>query len=350
MQIFSSSNGAKIGTEKQAHTTISDLKNPSICAIGEYNEKYVLCWYEDTDDHDDRSVNCQIYRSNDYSKVVDTFQANTFSANNHMYPQISSVGDRKEKFLITWIRHDPNGDDSNGYQIYSQLFSSENRSKIGEEFKVNNYCSNCTHEFPSIASIGEGKENFVLTWQRNNQSDVDHTYEIYAQLFSSESRSKIGEEFKVYTFLDSQQLNPKVCSLNNGNYFIIAWQSFDQEGDETDGIYAQIFNSSNGLKVGGDIEFHINTETIGDQETPSITALAQNGDDQQFVITWKSNVYEASGYGIYAQKFNFNTASLETRKIGEEYQVNNYTNKDQINPEITSIGKGDEKFCYHLAK
>ncbi|KAJ6252877.1 insulin-like growth factor binding protein [Anaeramoeba flamelloides] len=344
MQIFSSSNGAKIGTEKQAYTATSDLKNPSICAIGEYNEKYVLCWFEDPDEISEHSVSCQIYSSSDYSQVGDTFQVNTLSSDNQMYPQISSVGDRKEKFLITWIRHDPNKDGQNGYQIYAQLFSSVNGSKIGEEFKVNNYCSNCNHEFPSIASIGEGKENVVLTWQRNNQSDVDHEYEIYAQLFSSESRSKIGEEFKVNTFLEPQQLNPKVCSLNNGNYFIIAWQSHDQEGDETDGIYAQIFNSSNGLKVGGDNEFHINTETIGDQQTPSITALAQNGDDQQFVITWTSNVYDASGYGINAQKFNFNTASLETRKIGEEYPVNNYTIKDQYNPEITSIGEDDENF------
>ncbi|KAJ3427985.1 hypothetical protein M0812_25616 [Anaeramoeba flamelloides] len=338
MQIFSSLNGAKIGTEIQVYTNSSLLENPSICAIGEYNEKYVICWYEYLANRGG-SVNCQIYSSNDYSKIGDTFQANTFYSDEPTFPKISSIGEGKEKFIITWQSYGPDGEK---YGIFAQIFDSNTGSKIGDEFQVNTY-SEGKQKFPSIASIGEGKENFVITWQSDGQSGGEEEYEIYAQLFSSVSGNKTGEEFQVNHFFDSHQTNPKVCSLNNGNYFIIAWQSYHQE-DEVPEIYAQIFNSSNGLKVGGDIEFRINTETIGEKQTPSITALAQNGDDQQFVITWTSNEQDGSEYGIYAQKFNFNTASLETRKIGEEYPVNNYTNLDQINPEITSIGEGDENF------
>ncbi|KAJ6252870.1 insulin-like growth factor binding protein [Anaeramoeba flamelloides] len=337
MQIFSSSNGAKIGTEIQSHTNSSDLLNPSIAPIGEYNEKYVLCWYEVFDE----SLSlCQIYNSSDYSKIGDTFQANfNCSDSDPTAPKISSIGERKEKFVITWQSKDI---DRSDYGIFAQIFDSNTGSKIGERFQVNTY-SEENQMFPSIASIGEGKENFVITWQSDGRDDGEKINQIFAQLFSSVSGNKIGEEFKVNTFLDSEQLNPKVCSLNNGNYFIIAWQSHHQEDSGSD-VYAQIFNSSNGLKVGGDNEFRINTETSDEKETPSITALAQNGDDQQFVITWSSNDQDVSGYEIYAQKFNFNTASLETRKIGEEYPVNNYTNLDQKNPEITSIGEGDEKF------
>ncbi|KAJ6252872.1 insulin-like growth factor binding protein [Anaeramoeba flamelloides] len=339
MQIFSSSNGAKIGTELQVHKNITDLKNPSICAIGEYNEKYVICWSQLDNDKNEVFVFCQIYSSSDYSKVGDTFQANFNSFSyDETFPKISSIGERKEKFVITW----QNSANEMSPKIYAQLFDSNTGSQLGDLIQVNT-CSDCDQMFPSIASIGEAKENFVLTWQRDNRDVDDNESEIFAQLFSSESGNKTGEEFSANTFFDSDQINPKVCSLNNGNYFIIAWQSHDQE-DDGPGIYANIFNSSNGLKVGGDIEFHINTETSDEQATPSITALAQNGDDQQFVITWISKEQDGSGYGIYAQKFNFNTASLETRKIGEEYPVNNYTNLDQINPEITSIGEGDENF------
>src|SRR3954470_4164651 len=107
-----------------------------------------------------------------------------------------------------------------------------------------------------------------------------------------------GGEFLANSATAGEQSEPKVVKLASGG-FVIIW--VDQSG-HTDtsgrGVIGQLFDSA-GAKVGG--EFLVNTTTTGDQDTPSVTALASGG----FVVGWsdtssgsvalKAQIFDAAG-------------------------------------------------------
>ncbi|WP_129782201.1 tandem-95 repeat protein [Peristeroidobacter soli] len=87
-----------------------------------------------------------------------------------------------------------------------------------------------------------------------------------------------------------------------------------------------------GPEAAGSI-FPVNTFTAGNQESPSITALADGG----FVVVWMSKAQDDidNSYGIYAQRFDASGA-----KIGEEMRVNQQIANDQFDPVVVAIPTG----------
>ena len=71
--------------------------------------------------------------------------------------------------------------------------------------------------------------------------------------------------------------------------------SRDQDGSGF-GIYGQRY-SAEGAASGS--EFQINSRTSGDQQDPTVTSLTDGG----FVVTWMSYDQDASGWGIYGQRY-----------------------------------------------
>ncbi len=111
-----------------------------------------------------------------------------------------------------------------------------------------------------------------------------------------------------------------------GNY-VVVWASQNQDGSGW-GVYAQRYSAA-GAKVGG--EFRVNTTTAGDQTNPSV-AMDSAGD---FVVTWQSQNQDGSGWGVYARQYG--AAGLP---LTGEFQVNTYTNSDQMNPVVAMNGIG----------
>jgi len=134
-------------------------------------------------------------------------------------------------------------------------------------------------------------------------------------------------QFKVNTYTSSSQDCPSVAMDSDGNV-VIAWCSYDQDGSKY-GIYAQRYDKY-GDPVGS--EFQVNTYTTNSQSFPSV-AMDSDGD---FVITWKSDGQDGSGYGIYAQRYDKNGTP-----IGSEFQVNTYTTNNQENPSVAMDYDGD---------
>ena len=104
-------------------------------------------------------------------------------------------------------------------------------------------------------------------------------------------------EFKANTYTTSSQTKPVIASDANNNYLVV-WESNGQDGDGL-GIYAQRYNSS-GIAQGN--EFSINASTINSQSYP---ALAINSAGN-FVASWRSNLQDGNGNGIFLKRFNFN--------------------------------------------
>ena len=193
--------------------------------------------------------------------------------------------------------------------------------KIGSEFQINTNIPDA-QERPSAANFPNG--NFVVTWDSFDQDGSFHG--VYGQIFNG-NNTKIGNEFRINTYTLNTQSAPSVTSLNDGN-FIVIWQSYGQDGDIY-GIYGQLFNG-NGSKIGS--EFLVNTNTINAQQGSFVTTL-QNGN---FITAWSSYLQDGSGWGVFGQLFAKNSS-----KIGNELNINTYTNDDQATIAATGLGNGN---------
>lgn len=177
-------------------------------------------------------------------------------------------------FVICWNNYE-------GYNdiTYAQIYD-ENGVKQGDKFKPSNYRKS---SMPSVSGLKNG--GFIISYHIDN---YPFGYDTFAQLYNGKGE-KIGDEFKVNTYTNSLQYNSKNCGLENGG-FVISWQSYGQ--DESDyGIYAHIYDG-NGKQLGD--EFRVNTYTEGAQKNPRISSLANGG----FVVCWNDRAQIYSEYGI----------------------------------------------------
>ncbi|KAJ3446878.1 dystroglycan-related [Anaeramoeba flamelloides] len=226
--------------------------------------------------------------------------------------------------------------------------------QFGNEYQANNY-TDSDQETPTIASIGASNERYLIAWTSLNQDGSG--YGIFAQMFDSNSNggNKIGNEFQVNNYTDSQQKSPAIASIGANNEspaiasiganrerFVICWQS-DQQDDSGNGVYAQMFdsNSNEANKIGS--EFQVNTFTDGGQQSPAIASIGANR--EKFVITWQSNNQDGYSYGVYGQVYDSNDDG--GTKATSEFLVNTQTSDIQKSTSIFSIGaraNGKEQF------
>jgi Ca2+-binding RTX toxin-like protein len=131
----------------------------------------------------------------------------------------------------------------------------------------------------------------------------------------------------VNTFKTSLQQDPAVTGFDDGS-FVVAWASYGSDGSVW-GIAGQRYNAA-GLPQGS--EFIVNTTTFDGQLYPSVTSLP----DQGFVVTWQSNQFDLSGYGIAGQRFD-----ASGQKLGSEFLVNNiYKVNAQSAPAVVGLADG----------
>ncbi|PXX09490.1 Ca2+-binding RTX toxin-like protein [Nitrosomonas ureae] len=243
------------------------------------------------------------------------FRVNTTTDNFQEQPTITALADGG--FVASWRSF--NQDRNGNYGIYAQRYD-ENGVTVGGEFKVNTTAA-FQQSNPSITSLING--GFVVSWHALNQSG--DSLEIFMQRFNVDGTMQ-GGELRVNTTTANGQFFPTITALNDGG-FVVSWESDNQDGSGF-GIYAQRYNAS-GMSVGG--EFRVNNTTDSSQEQPAITALNDGG----FVVIWQSFNQDGSYFGIYAQRYN---ASGVT--IGGEFQVNTTTFYEQESPTITSLAEG----------
>jgi hypothetical protein len=96
-----------------------------------------------------------------------------------------------------------------------------------------------------------------------------------------------------------------------------------------DGIVGQRYDSSGG-EVGG--RFRVNSYTPESQREPDV-ACAPGG---QFVVAWVSTYQDGYADGIFGQRFDSAGGA-----VGTEFQVNSYTNYNQVYPAVALSGTGE---------
>jgi len=165
------------------------------------------------------------------------FQVNTHTTNKQENPAIAMDG--AGNFVVVWNSY-LQDKSSNG--IFGQRFD-QNCNLLGEEFQVNTTSSGNQKE-PSVAMDTFG--NFVVVWQGPGTAEEDKE-DIFARRFGSNGWP-LGSEFRVNTSINDKQLCPRVTT-NNGDSFVIIWESVNVPEEGKKAICSQLYNS-NGLKIG----------------------------------------------------------------------------------------------------
>lgn len=230
-------------------------------------------------------------------------------------------------FVIGWVDNSGTQPDGNGSGIRGQMYGAD-AAKIGGEFLINSVTAGA-QAAPAISALQSG--GFVATWVDNSKLGGDASgSSIKAQLFSA-AGTKTGTEFLVNTTTLGAQDQPVITTLADGR-FVIVWRDASGIGDNSAaGLRAQVFSSS-GAKIGSEIL--VNDYTLNTQAFASITATANGG----FAIAWQDNsllAHDASGYGIRAQMFDADGA-----KLGADFIMNGNITGNQTAPAIVGLAGG----------
>ncbi len=253
------------------------------------------------------------------------FRINTYTSNHQDWPDICNFND--SSFIACWTsEQDDSGSSAN--DIYGQLFNNVG-IKIGNEFRINSYTIG-GQDKPNAGNLIDG--GFVVSWESYGQDGDGNG--IFAQICNKDGSLR-GEEFQVNTYTKSYQKLQRVSGLSDGK-FIICWASSEQDGSG-DGVYGQIFNSD-GSQYGN--EFQVDTYYEFGQTSPSVSKI----NDDKFLIVWESYFPDERQYEIFAQMYNNNG-----EKLGDKFNVNSYTDKFQINPDVCYISNGNFIVCWQSA-
>ena len=243
---------------------------------------------------------------------------NTQTADGQIEPHITSL--QGGGFVVTWQDYSGTLGDASSASIKAQMFDAAG-AMIGGEFLVNTQTASFQGR-PTITGLAGG--GFVVTWTDASETLGDNSYNsIKAQMFDA-TGTKIGGEFLVNTKTGWFQDYPSINGLVGGG-FVVTWQDSNENfGDPNgDDIKAQIFDAA-GVRLGG--EFLVNTKTASNQNSPSITDLANGG----FVVTWHD-----ANISIKAQMFD-----ASGNKVGGELLVKAWAGGYQETPSVAGLSGG----------
>jgi hypothetical protein len=236
------------------------------------------------------------------------FRINTYTTGAQRSPAINHQGDG---FVVAWESDGQDGDLSG---IFAQSFTAPG-VPLGPEFQVNSYTTSAQH----AAAVGGANASSVIAWQSEGQ-DGDQGG-IYARRFGG--GGPVGPEFRVNTYVTSNQVTPAVEAQFDGN-LVVVWASLGQDGSDS-GIFAQRYGT-NGAPLGG--EFRVNTYTTGFQGHP---AVAMEPDEGMFVVLWDGEGPGDSA-GIFGQRYQ-----TSGPPVGSQFQVNTFTAGNQAYPAVDAV-------------
>jgi hypothetical protein len=299
-------NGAKVGGEFLVNTTTQGTQDEhAITALA--NGRFVVTWTDNSGvggDSSGSAIKAQLFNANG-TKVGGEFLVNTITSDFQDEPSVASL--KNGGFVVSWQDNSGlNGDGTRGGSIKAQMFDADG-NKVGGELLVDTNGINFANESPSIVGLSNG--GFVVTWEAsaNFGPDTDDSA-MKVQIFDA-SGNKVGDEIVANTSATEYQKTPVVTELSNG-FIVVVWEDHSGENGDTDGtsIKAQVLDAT-GHRIGG--EFLVNTSTAGDQQFPSVAALA----DGSFIISWSDGSGaggDASGFGVKAQIFSVGSSAPNT--------------------------------------
>lgn len=180
---------------------------------------------------------------------------------------------------------------------------------------------------PYIVTLSNG--SYVIVWNDESATagDTDGSA-VRAQLYAADG-SAIGSEFLINQQTTNNQYVTGLTALSGGG-FVVTWSS-NIPGDTTSGdVKARIFTNA-GAALG--VEFMVPVATAGYQDGAALAGLQDGG----FIAVWTD--YGPSGTttdaALVGQRFSANGS-----RVGDPFDVANYTDGSQYLPAITVLSDG----------
>ncbi len=308
----------RLGDEFRVNAaTSADQRAPAIAVAAD--GRYVVVW-EQNNGLDKEDVYARTYA------VDGTAISGDILVNNNTGARQGSADvaiDANGNFVVVWEHNTENVNDK--YDINARTFDIDGVA-YGNAIRVN--AQKLDDQLaPSVAMDPDGY--FVVAWQSKTAADGK---EIYVRPFDIYLNELDGSDILVNTTAASDQTSPDIAIKADGE-FVVVWQSKDQDGSG-EGIYLRRFDAAgNALDVG---ETLVNATTTDDHQTVPSVAINDAG---QAVIAWQSKGQDAPDVseGIYAQRYDFDTASL----VGGEIAVTTETDDHQKSPSVAIGGNGN---------
>ncbi len=260
--------------------------------VGLTDGGFVAVWQDGSGaDGDHDGVVAQAFNADGIARSAQ-FVVNTDGYGYQTQPSMTSLADGG--FMVAWCSVQAL-DASQGLYRSSVVARRYDRNglELGDAFLVTPPEITDTNE-PAIAGLNGG--GFAAAW---TGALPDGTFGIIARVFSP-SGNAMGNAFRVNSYAEGYPSQPSVTVLGNGD-FVVTWVSHGQDGDfsteNASGVYGQRFNAL-GDPIGE--EFHVPSTAYGDQEHPTIAALANGG----FVVAWDNWANDAASSGIFARLFS----------------------------------------------
>ncbi|KAJ3445328.1 g protein-coupled receptor-related [Anaeramoeba flamelloides] len=363
--MFNSTDGTKIGLEFEVNDIIDcDQKNPSISSIGakcqKDKEKFVVTWESHSPvDGSTCVIYAQMFNSTDGTKIGQKLELHSNEYSYEINPSICSIGKDRDKFVITWHRNTT----ENGYGIFAVVLDSTDGTTLDDEFQVDGEIK-YDQTNPSICSIGKDRDKFVITWegngqdsegvdifaqvfnstdgaeigsvfQSNNQDGED--FDIFAQIFNSIDHGKIGSVFQVNTYTSSNQQNPSVSSIQTldgdgdaieeyRETFVIVWDSRHGVTLKEE-INGQIYDYQTGKALLPE-DFLINNYAENTQYVPQVASISESGDNNKFLVIWSGKEQDDDFMDIFGQIYTSKFKYLEGQPKCENCPTGNHQNSE----------------------
>ena len=295
--------GTPLGVEFQVNTvTTGGQEHPAVAMDSDGN--FVIVW-ESLDDETSLGIFGQRY--NQFGIPVGSeFQVNTFTDDWQGYPSVAMNSDGK--FVVVWHSWYQDGS-SRG--VFGQRYNHTGTPQ-GPEFQINTYTSG-HQDHPRVAMDDDGA--FVVVWESDGQDGSGAS--IYGQRYDHTGTSE-GPEFQVNTTTTNYQSWPLVAMDSDGNV-IVVWTSDNNPGPGDDyTVFGQRYDFT-GAPVGPEFQIATGPDVYGwsvamDDDRNAWVAFRNNDQDQRGVFV---RGYDPSG-----------------TLIGSEFQVNTFTNDQQVYPAI----------------
>jgi S-layer family protein len=242
---------------------------------------FVVAWSSYSQDGSNDAVIVRRY-DNLGQPITAEIRANTFTTGFQTNPSVAQ--DAAGNFVVVW----QGGANQDGGRdgIFGQRFGPTG-VRLGAEFRVNTYTLNY-QQYPGVAMADNGR--FVVVWQSLEQEGAG--WGIYAQRYATDGTA-LGPEMHINGFTTNDQTVP-VVGIDAEANFVIAWESFTQDGDQG-GIFARRFDSLGNPRGA----FRVNTTTLNDQFEPTI-GIDRVGN---FMVVWTGTGQDGSDRGVFAQRF-----------------------------------------------
>jgi hypothetical protein len=285
---------------------------PSVAALDDGG--WVVTWESDTQDGSGYGIYQQRYAA-DGDLVGDEVLVNAHTTGHQQYSSIIGLADGG--WVVTW---QSDGQDGSDFGIYQQRFKVDG-SLDGGETLVNTYTTD-TQLQSSVTALSDG--GWLVSWTSNGQDGS--AFGVYQQRYAANGDAA-GDEILVNTYSTADQGGSVTTALVDGGW-VVTWVSYNQDGDNTPGIYQQRYDNAGGA-VGG--EARVNSFTTGVQDNPTVTALTDGG----WVVSWDSDGQDGSATSIYQQRYD-----AEGAAVGNEARVNSFTTGAQNTASVTGLTDG----------